>query len=365
MNREKAQGFGRVIKGGVESAQRIQEDTLGVSGTITPSFDFEQLLRLYYTSSYHRLCVNIKSRLLSCIEESDLSSFLTQLTPARFLRKVVLDLELFGNAFVEVAGARSYKALYHLPAREARVGQDGESIFQLTGWRALRLEGKHLAYDSPRSRFYGEPDYIAAMSAMIVNRGIDEYNAAFFENGATPRMAIVFENSEPSEDQISAFSSFFRGTFKGAANAHKTLILSAPSTSDGASAKISFERLSEVNDLSFERLKNLNRDEIVAAHGVPPRLVGVVNNGGLGGSGELIGQLHAFNEIHVKPKIELIEEFFRDELGVKVVLKPLDVTNFRDDAEVIPELVRLGILTEAEAKNILGWNKGLSLNGAV
>lgn len=358
MPKEETKGKAKVVTTPTaQSAQYIEEDRLSLGGVITPFFDFEKLRKLYYANTYHRLCINIKARLLSMIEESDLDSFLVGTTAKRFLHKFTLDAETYGNSFVEIAGTQKYKALYHLPAREGRIGKDF-SIYQVSGFKQQLINAAHFGYESITSRFYGEPDYLASLNEMLVNQNINLYNAAFFENGATPRLAFVFKNSEPSTEQMEAFSTFFGSTFRGTQNAHKTLILSAPASIDGADADIKIEKLSANDDLSFKELKNLNRDEIVAAHGTPPRLVGIVNSGGWGGGGELMGQLHTFNEIHIKPKQALIEEFFAS-LGIKLILKPLDVTNFKDDSEVIPGLVDKGILTPAEAKNILGWSKNV------
>lgn len=108
--------------------------------------------------------------------------------------------------------------------------------------------------------------------------------------------------------------------------------------------------------LSFEKLKNLNRDEIIAAHGVPPRMIGVMSAGTLGGGGELIGQLHSFNELTIIPKQEQIEWFFY-QIGYPLKLKKIDVTNFKDDSDLVTNLVASGILNINEARAVLGYGK--------
>ena len=202
--------------------------------------------------------MQLKASLLSNIEDgSKLEG--GAMTPKDFLYAFILNLEIFGNAFVEIAG----KNLYILPSIEARVNENKE---------------------------------------------------------------IIFENSEPDEMQLNAFKEFFGSNFKGTGNAHKTLVL----TANGENAKVRIEDLSKVSDISFEKLKNLNRDEIIAAHGVPPRMVGVMTAGQLGGSGEVTGQLHSFNELTIIPKQEQIEWFF-DSIGYTIKLKAIDVSNFKDD----------------------------------
>lgn len=350
-------GKSKVVAANAQSMQIIDEDRIAVGGVITPFFDHRKCLKLYYANIYHRLCINIKTRILSMVEETDLDKFLVGTTPKRFLYKSILDLEIYGNMYTEIAGNAKYPALYHLPALEARIGKD-HAIYQTSGFKQTPINAAHLGYDSPSSRFYGEPDYLASINAILTNENVDLYNEAFFANGAMPRLAIIFENSEPSEDQIDSITNFLRTSYRGVGNAHKTLVLSVPANIDGTTPTVKIEKLSATEDLSFEKLKSMNCDYIVAGHSVPPRMVGIVNSGGWGGSGELMGQLHTLNEICIKPKQQLLEEYFAS-LGVKLILKPLDVTNFKDDSEVIPGLVSAGILSPIEAKNILGWSKNV------
>lgn len=357
MSKEQKIGKSKVVAANAQSMQIIDEDRISIGGVITPFFDHKKCLKLYYANIYHRLCINIKTRILSMVEETDLDKFLVNTTPKQFLYKSILDAEMYGNMYTEIAGNEKYKALYHLPALEARIGKE-HAIYQTNGFKQTQLNAAHLGYNSPSSRFYGEPDYLASINAILTNENVDLYNQAFFENGAMPRLAIIFESSEPSEEQIDSITNFLRTSYRGVGNAHKTLLLSVPANIDGTNPTVKIEKLSATEDLSFEKLRNINRDDVVASHSVPPRMVGIVNSGGWGGSGELMGQLHTFNEIHIKPKQALIEEYFAS-LGVKVISKPLDVTNFKDDSEVIPGLVSAGILSPIEAKNILGWSKNV------
>jgi len=118
---------------------------------------------------------------------------------------------------------------------------------------------------------------------------------------------------------------------------------------------VRLEKLDNVEDMSFEKLKNVNRNDIIASHGVPPRLVGVMSAGQLGGGTELIDQLHAFNELVIKPKAKTIEDFFEN-IGIKHKIKLLDVTNFKDDSSLISNLVDKQIISALEAKELLGFN---------
>lgn len=341
------------------NSSQISRDT-EVNNIIEPFFSFDTLLGFHYSNVYHRRAIKIKAGMLSQIEvdESDLMKFIGGGISAKaFLFEFCYNLELYGNAPIEKAGSANF-ALFNIPAHEWRTNKKRE-IFQIDNeGLAHKLDGFYFKYYSPSSRYYGEPDYLSALSAILINKQADEYNSAFFSNGARPDLAIIHENSEPNEEQIKAYKEFFSSNFKGSGNAHKTLLAYTGGNINEKDAHIRFEKLGGVDDLSFANLKKVSRDEIALAHGIPPRLLGIMDAGGLGGSGELIGQLQQFNEIEIKPKIELIEGFFEN-IGIKVCLKALDVTNFKDDGSIVTTLVSTGIISVDEARSILGWQKNI------
>jgi len=336
------------------SRQIVEEfDTLLSGNIVEPFFDKEQLLLLYYANTYHRRAISIKSKLFTQIEDTNLDKFLPAgTTPEQFLQSLVLEYELYGNAYIEKTLNNTF---YIIPGYQARVDIN-RNIYQQHFLRNLRLDGYHFKSYSPRSRFYGEPDYLATIKAISTTQKADEYNNAYLDNGAKPGFAVLFENSEPTQEQVNSFKTFFGTNFKGYDNANKTIILSASSDMGEKPAKIRLEKLSEVEDISFKLLKEVNRDEIIASHGVPPRLVGIVSASQLGGGNELISQLHMFNELEIKPKTKLITSFLKS-IGIDIKLKELDTTNYKDDTDIITNLVDRNIISIQEAREVLNWQQ--------
>ena len=333
------------------SKQIINNFDTMLNGLVEPFFNFEAMLLLYYANTYHRRSINIKAKLLSQVESTNLDKFLpTGITVSNFLHSFVLEYELYGNAFLEKT---ILNKLYILPGFEAKVDAN-RNIYQTSFLAYTKLDGYHFKTYSPRSRFYGEPEYLATIKQIQTTQKADEYNSKFLDNGARPGFAVIFENGEPTPEQIQSFRQFFGDNYKGYDNANKTIVLSTASTMGDKDAKIRLEKLSEIEDISFKLLKEVNRDEIIAAHGVPPRLVGVVTAGQLGGGNELISQLHSFNELELKPKQRQLEEFFAS-IGVELKLKELDTTNFKDDTDIITNLVDRQIISIDEAREVLNW----------
>lgn len=341
-----------------QSKQYIGQDSLYMNNYIEPFINFSSLLSLYYANVYHRRAIRLKASLLSQIDTTLLKNHLPlEVTPKDFLYAFVHNLEIYGNAPIEKSGTKNVYQIYNIPCIEFVIDKNRQ-IYQRVGSKLTKLDGYILKYYSPSSRFYGEPDYLATLLQISTTYKADKYNDNFFDNNARPDLAIIYENGEPNKEQIDAFREFFGSNFKGYDNAHKAIILHASDGIGEKDVKIKIQELGAIKDLSFKELKAVNRDEIAVAHGVPPRLLGILHSGSLGGGGELIGQLHQFNETEIKPKIQTIEDFFNS-IGISLKLKPLDVTNFKDDADVVTNLVQSGIININEARSILGWQKNI------
>jgi HK97 family phage portal protein len=346
---------GLILKAESKSKQLIEDDLINADGFIEPFINFDALLDFYYYNVYHQRSIKLKASLLAQIDETNLDKFLPPTESIKeFLLAFTTDLEIYGNAFLEKAGTPNNFFLYNILGYKGRINQE-KQIYQInTNRQSVKLEGYHLKYYSPKSKYYGEPDYLTQLISIKTTRQADTYNSSFFDNGAKPGMIVSFENASPSDEQKAAAKEFFGNSFKGYDNAHKSMLFWTGKTKEGESpAKINIERLDQIEDMSWNGLKSVNRDEIIAGHGVPPRLVGVMSAGQLGGGTELIDQLHSFIQTTLNPKIAFIEDFFA-RIGINHKVKPLDVSNFKDDSSLVTALVDRGIISISDAKEILG-----------
>lgn len=342
-----------IIKNNSSNQLDTEEDYLsGINDVIEPYVSFSLLRGLYASNVYHQRAIKIKAGLLSQIEETNLQDFLPKGTTAKsFLYKLMLNLEAYGTAFIEKSGIGSNYNLYTLNTYHARIDINHQ-IHQLVNMESQKLEGMIVKYDSLLSDYYGEPDYLTIIRTISTLFKADTYNSKFFENGGKPELAFIFEDSDPSDTQVEAITEFVKKNFNGVDNSHKNLILTTGEGNGETKPKIRIEQIGKVEDLSFKQLKEVGRDEIASAHGTPPRLLGIVQGSGLGGSGELLAQMEMFLEITMKPKIELVESFF-EQHGIKLKLKRFDISGLgsKDAGDV---LVKAGVITEIEKRNILG-----------
>ena len=274
--------------------------------------------------------------------------------------RLALDLETLGNAYLEVAPSGADLAVYPVPA--VTVWRTREGWRQRTGVRQQQWpawdtstpneRGIHaLGLPHPEAGAYGVPDWLPALNAILVDAHASEWNARFFANNCVPAWAIIVKDAALSDEAEAAIRSFFQAQHKGALNAHKTLLIQS------GGGELKFERLqADAKDMSFVELKRSARDEILAAHGVPPRLLGVVSAGQLGGGGEMTAQLQFFKDCLIAQRQALIAHWLRPLLpdGLALRFTQMDITDPTTDATYLQTLVEAGVLRPNEARAELG-----------
>lgn len=186
------------------------------------------------------------------------------------------------------------------------------------------------------SYYYGYPAYLSAIEAMIENSFIRRFGIKYFENDATPSKALILSGAMLSTENKSALNTYLSNNLKGVDNSHRLLVL----TLDDMDAKAVFQDLSKNIDGSFLDEYKKNRDEIVTAHQVPPKLLGVSIPSGLSSGSETIGSLRDFVDRTITPRqlrfslffSTLFSEIFGTEISFN--LNKIDTTDLKDEAIV-------------------------------
>ena len=133
---------------------------------------------------------------------------------------------------------------------------------------------------TPRSSFYGVPRVVSAAPAIAGNRLAARRNVAFFENDATPRMAIIVNGGELSEESMKLIKEFVDVRAKGPGNAGRIMILQAKGDevmSDGT-AKVHIQivplTVGVQDDASFGKYTAANNEEVREAFGIGQIFIG-------------------------------------------------------------------------------------------
>jgi PBSX family phage portal protein len=316
-----------------------------------------------------------------------------EMTWGEILENVLTDFEALGNGYFEVVrnrfGAGRPTAIYHIPAVTMRVRKDKKGFVQQRDnrmvyfrnfgsdpkdpdsfdprdkdkppeKRRLLNEVIHLKNYHPRSSYYGLPDFLPALRALVGNKKAGDFNITFFENNAVPQYAIIVKGGELARGTRKRIEEYFRTHIKG--NAHKTLILEVVQD-EGEKVDIEIKPLAvDIKDASFRMFRADNAEEIRVAHGVPGRLIGLAEKGGLGGAGEGETQQEIFKYHVIEPKQTRLEYRINNFLvkrgfGIEdweLRFKEIDVTDEAKVAEIIQKLVKLGVLTINEGRREMG-----------
>ena len=244
-----------------------------------PPVSRDGLSSAYRSSPHHTSALIVKRNLLASTFKP--SSFMSR----DVFSALALDYLVFGDCFVRkvrnVLGGPL--RCERLPAKYSRVGREGAMWF-VPGWG---LEVEYAAGDVVQllehdldQEFYGVPDYMAAIQAALLNENATLFRRRYYLNGSHAGFIFYMTDAAADEKDIDELKEKFKAS-KGPGN-FRNLFLYAP---NGKKDGVQIIPISEVAAKDeFLNIKNVTRDDILAAHRVPPQLIGLVpaNAGGFG-----------------------------------------------------------------------------------
>lgn len=195
----------------------------------------------------------------------------------------------------------------------------------------------------PQSDYYGAPNILSSVGAVLGFIGARDFNLAFFENYGIPAALIVLKGRWDKET-AKKISDFIDVELKGADQSHKTMCVHPHRDSEFEYIKLGIE----VKEGSFRIYQKMVRDEILMVYHMPPYRIGIAEVGSLGGStAEEATKIYAGSVIiPLEQVVERIvtKDLFHDGLktsSYRFDLKPIDLRNL--DAEVERDVKLFGI----------------------
>lgn len=141
-----------------------------------------------------------------------------------------------------------------------------------------------------KSDFYGTPNILGALGAVVSMLGIRDFNLSFFENFGVPAALVILYGNWASGSDTD-IKDFIENDIRGSENAYKTLVLQSPEQIDtglSAEEKKGLEwipLMNEVKEGSFMKDYYIQmRNEQLVAYSMPSYRIGIVETGALGGS---------------------------------------------------------------------------------
>lgn len=170
-----------------------------------------------------------------------------------------------------------------------------------------------------RQEVYGVPEYLSALHSTQLNRSATMFRRKYYDNGSHAGFILYVTDPAQNQGDIDNLRDALKNA-KGPGNFRNLFMYSPNGKKDGIQL-IPVSEVAAKDD--FTSIKNVSRDDILAAHRVPPQLIGVIpiNAGGFGDV-EKATRMFIRNEI-VPLQVRL--SAFNDLLGAKVIdFEPLD-----------------------------------------
>lgn len=238
--------------------------------------------------------------------------------------QLALDFIWCGNGYLEKRDNMLRQALGLLPAmaKYVRRGVEAGSYFQVRGWRDEHefRNGSicHLREADINQEIYGLPEWLAALQSALLNEAATLFRRKYYQNGSHAGFIMYMTDAAHNEDFVTDLRDAMKNS-KGPGN-FRNLFMYAPNGKKDGIQLIPISEVAAKDD--FGSIKNISRDDLLAALRIPPQLIGIVpqNAGGFGSISDA-AQVWALNELEpLQARMLQINEWLGEEV---IRFKPL------------------------------------------
>ncbi|RYG20588.1 MAG: phage portal protein [Caulobacteraceae bacterium] len=215
---------------------------------------------------------------------------------------LALDYLVMGDCFVEQVPNRlsGTAKLQRSLSRYTRRGVDADRFVFLKGWQQEHWfePGRVLQLMQPSldQELYGVPEYLSALQSAFLNEGATLFRRRYYINGAHAGFIMYVGEGGLSPEDAEKIKKSVQGT-KGVGN-FRSMFIHLP---DGKRDSIQILHPGEAAAKDeFVGIKNTTRDDVLAAHRVPPQLLGVIPQTA-GGFGDVEKAEEVFYRAEVVP----------------------------------------------------------------
>jgi len=276
------------------------------------------------------------------------------------LKKLSLDIEVFGGCYVEVQYNELGKigAYYHLPYHKVRSNKDNTQFF-VKDWESYKKNDEpkvFLAYNPnqdvkllrnqtqilyykeyrPGVETYSYPGYMGALNAIQTDIEISKYHLSTITNGMFASKMISFFEGIPSEEEKREIEKGFKSKFTGSENAGNIVLnfgkdpAKRPQLDDLSSTEL---------DKHFDILAKSIQQELFSGHQVvSPMLFGVRVEGQLGGRSEIREAYEIFKATYANDKQQALELLFKEITGVEAKIVPVEPIGFEFSEQTLLQI---------------------------
>ena len=293
----------------------------------------EYIVDLYNKSSKHSAIIKSKVHYITgngWAGEPDAQGFIDKVNRIESLndltRKVSLDIEIFGGAFLEIIWDLSgnLAEIWHCDYTKMRTNKDNTQYWYKEDWKDNKVKpeviaafnpkqpkGKQILYVKeyrPNIGIYGLPSYFAALNYIESDIEVSKHILGNAQTGFSASKLITLPNGEPNDEEKRNVDNRIRKTYSGA---------------DGKKYMIAFvndiSRKPVIDDLGtsdltkedFGKIDELIQTNIFSGHQVTtPSIMGIAEAGKLGTRTEMRDGYEIFKNTYVNAKQMHLESVF-------------------------------------------------------
>jgi hypothetical protein len=274
-------------------------------------------------------------------------------------KKVALDIELFGGAYIQVIWSvmgEQIAELWHCDYTKIRTNKDNTQFWYKEDWKATRNQEKAEVYAAfnpknpigvqilyvkeyrPGMNVYSLPGYFGALNYIESDVEVSKHVLGNAQTGFSASKLITLPNGEPSPDEKRAVSRQFDNMYTGA-DGKKYLLAFV----NDATRKPIVDDLgaSDLTKEDFGRVDELIQTNIFSGHQITsPDLFGIATPGQLGSRQQMRDSYEIFNNTYVRYKQMQLEGVFNmlgQYAGVteELMLQPTDPIGIEFSENVI------------------------------
>ena len=274
-------------------------------------------------------------------------------------KKVALDLELFGGAYIQVIWSvmgEQIAELWHCDYTKIRTNKDNTQFWYKEDWKTTRNQEKAEVYAAfnpknpvgvqilyvkeyrPGMNVYSLPGYFGALNYIESDVEVSKHVLGNAQTGFSASKLITLPNGEPSPDEKRAVSRQFDNMYTGA-DGKKYLLAFV----NDATRKPIVDDLgaSDLTKEDFSRVDELIQTNIFSGHQITsPDLFGIATPGQLGSRQQMRDSYEIFNNTYVRYKQMQLEGVFNmlgQYAGVteELMLQPTDPIGIEFSENVI------------------------------
>lgn len=282
-----------------------------------PPISLSGLSKSFRANPHHSSAIFVKRNIL-------VSSYIPhQLLSKEDFARFALDYLVLANGYLQRIDNVLGKPMKLKPAlaKYMRRGRDGKFWWVPNLWDKQELQNVFQVQEPDiNQEIYGVPEYLSAMQSAWLNESATLFRRKYYLNGSHAGFILYINDPAQEEGDIDAIRQALKDS-KGPGN-FRNLFLYSP---NGKKEGIQVIPISEVQAKDeFFNIKTLTRDDVLAAHRVPPQLMGIVPTNTAGfGDAETAANVFATNEIEpLQERFMAINEWVGDEV---IKFKPYSI----------------------------------------